>query len=362
MILFNYDLLFIRLDAFGFLYADSYEAPGNMGLWDQNMALQWVNENIEYFGGNPKNITLMGESAGSWSVSLQIMSQHSQHLFQNAILLSGAAYSHRIERDAENVKKHWLNAAISIGCAEEQEYSYVDFTPQIIECLKTASIEKILQLCTEYELSVPKLSWDRLVVVDGQFLSDKPIDILSDLHLNETKNILIGTNEDEGSLFLAMLHGQEKFDWVSPMNMTVKEAFQELSTISSNFPTNLQVIGDEVSELYFYAMKDDSEDYSEIRHRIAQAYGDYYMQCPTMRFAEVLFSENIEFVKVYQFYLTSFIDAWQCPWITNASHGSELLFIFGTPLLNPEYSERQQEVSKQMIEMITHFAKHGFVL
>lgn len=60
--------------------------PGNMGLKDQNMALRWVVNNIEYFTGNPKQITLVGTDAGGASVHLHYLSPMSAGLFQSNIL------------------------------------------------------------------------------------------------------------------------------------------------------------------------------------------------------------------------------------------------------------------------------------
>ena len=86
-----------RLNIFGFfahpeLSAEaSYKASGNYGHLDQNAALKWVNKNIAAFGGDPKKVTIAGESAGSVSVSIQMASPLSKSLIAGAIGESGAA-------------------------------------------------------------------------------------------------------------------------------------------------------------------------------------------------------------------------------------------------------------------------------
>lgn len=86
-----------RLNIFGFFAhpelsdETDYKASGNYGLLDQSAALKWVQRNISAFGGNPKKVTIAGESAGSISVSAQMASPLSRNLIAGAIGESGAA-------------------------------------------------------------------------------------------------------------------------------------------------------------------------------------------------------------------------------------------------------------------------------
>lgn len=90
VVTFNY-----RVGIFGFfphaaLRSESeHNSTGNYGLQDQRSAMQWVNENIALFGGNPNKVTLFGESAGAMSVCYHLASRASAGLFARAILESG---------------------------------------------------------------------------------------------------------------------------------------------------------------------------------------------------------------------------------------------------------------------------------
>jgi para-nitrobenzyl esterase len=85
-----------RLHAFGFLAHPELSAEnekgisGNYGMLDQISALEWVQKNISAFGGDPSNVTIGGESAGGWSVTLLTASPLAKGLFQQAIAQSGA--------------------------------------------------------------------------------------------------------------------------------------------------------------------------------------------------------------------------------------------------------------------------------
>ncbi|CAG9769385.1 unnamed protein product [Ceutorhynchus assimilis] len=82
-----------RLGPFGYLSTGDDVIPGNIGMKDQILALKWVRDNIEYFGGDPEKVTVFGQSAGSASVSYLLLSPLAEGLFRGAILESGSALS-----------------------------------------------------------------------------------------------------------------------------------------------------------------------------------------------------------------------------------------------------------------------------
>ena len=84
-----------RVGILGFLSLGTQEIPGNMGLHDQVMALRWIQENIHAFGGDSNTVTIMGESAGSWSGYYHLFSPASKRekLFHRIIAQSGTPMS-----------------------------------------------------------------------------------------------------------------------------------------------------------------------------------------------------------------------------------------------------------------------------
>lgn len=122
------------------LYSDRVDdVKGNQALWDQALALKWVNDNIRYFGGNPNAITLMGHKAGSWAVSIHLLSPVTRNLFQNAIMISGAVLDNFVLWPRQIIPE-MLIAIRKLYCATENDHS---ITSDIVECLEKLDPETI---------------------------------------------------------------------------------------------------------------------------------------------------------------------------------------------------------------------------
>ena len=110
-----------RLGALGFSRTRARSSPGgpsgNYGLMDQQAALQWVQQNIDRFGGDPGNVTIAGQSAGGVSVLAHMVSQGSRGLFERAIVQSGAFALNQVP--LANAEAFGEQFAAQVGCASE---------------------------------------------------------------------------------------------------------------------------------------------------------------------------------------------------------------------------------------------------
>lgn len=150
LVTFNY-----RVSTLGFLYADDDpEIGGNQGMWDQVLALKWIQENIRHFGGDPQKVTIMGESAGSQSVSLHLLSPVSRDLFQKAIMMSGSALM-KVVMTPEEMVKDYLVGIRQIGCATAAD---TKIDRKVMQCLQTMDPQKVDEVTHLIRNQIGKLS------------------------------------------------------------------------------------------------------------------------------------------------------------------------------------------------------------
>ena len=174
-----------RLGALGFLahpaLADHPGGPsGNYGLMDQQAALRWVQRNIRGFGGDPRNVTIFGESAGGLSVLSQLASRGAHGLFSRAIVESGSY----------NLTQTSLSSAETAG---EAFATKAGCASQTAACLRSLPVSTILadQNATGYTPDV-----------DGKVLTQSLKTAFASGEFNRVP-IINGTNHDEWRLFVA---------------------------------------------------------------------------------------------------------------------------------------------------------------
>ncbi len=119
-----------RLGAFGFLELGELGGPtfadsGNIGLLDQIAALRWVQQNISRFGGDPKNVTLFGESAGGSSIHALLAVSQAHDLFHKVVIESGTA-SLLTKARATRIARVFMDLAKSRTVAQLQHLSMED--------------------------------------------------------------------------------------------------------------------------------------------------------------------------------------------------------------------------------------------
>uniref|UniRef100_A0A1A9WHS6 Carboxylic ester hydrolase n=1 Tax=Glossina brevipalpis TaxID=37001 RepID=A0A1A9WHS6_9MUSC len=191
-----------RVGAFGFLHLSPVmpgfeeEAPGNVGLWDQALAIRWLKENARAFGGNPDWMTLFGESAGSSSVNAQLMSPVTRGLVKRGMMQSGtmnAPWSHMTSEKAVEIGKSLIN---DCNC----NVSLLTENPQaVMACMRAVDAKTIsVQQWNSYS---GILSFPSAPTIDGAFLPADPMTLLKTADLTGY-DIMIGNVKDEGTYFL----------------------------------------------------------------------------------------------------------------------------------------------------------------
>ena len=174
-----------RLNVFGFMnfsqIDSAFEDTGYLGIKDQIAALTWVKENIENFGGNPDNVTVFGESAGSISASLLMVTPAAKNLFQKVIAQSGHfAFYHVPEASAKKAERF-----MEVGGYKNMAQMMNMPAKKIL-----ATYEKI------YEEDPLSVEVDYFPTCDGKFLPAHPYLELKNGAARDIK-FLTGTTKDE---------------------------------------------------------------------------------------------------------------------------------------------------------------------
>jgi len=319
-----------RLGIFGFfahpaLSAESgHHASGNYALLDQIAALQWVQKNIAAFGGDPKRVTVCGESAGSWAVNVLMASPLAKGLFQRAIGESGGSFSPmktlaEAEKEGEKLATSLAPAAAADAKSEAADKLEVQ---SILKTLRAKPAEELLK-SAEMETVRP--------MVDGWVVPQAIATIFAEGRQNDVP-LIVGYNADEGTALAPQAANLN-------VMMFTGGVYQRYGSLADAFLKIYPAASDEQAVLSFYSAFRDQQFGWEMRtwarmatktgHQPAYLY--YFSHRPPGPQSERL----------------------------RAFHASEIPYVFGTFFWPFPWVDTDKELSDAMTSYWVNFAATG---
>jgi len=324
-----------RLGALGFLYVPGKTA--NVGLLDQVLALKWVKDNINNFGGDKNRVCIFGESAGGESISALMAMPSAKGLFKRAIIQSNVC-------DPYNLKP----SQGSLYSKKVFEHTRVEYDD--LESLRETPVKKLIRAYSRVQQDLSHLP---MIIdyyppyVDGKILPESPFEAIKSGSMKNIE-ILAGSNENEYKLWNL---------WDPKANTITEEQ------VHQNFQTFLKYLGQskqKINEFIDVYKNASVNEFSTIeRDMMDNFYTDVMFRIPVMRFLELQskFQPNV--------YLYLF--RWKSPWQNGklgAYHGLDVAFVWGilSETVGPFITKRTEEtnlLSNQMMDCWINFAKLG---
>lgn len=373
-----------RIGLFGFLFGDSPEEPGNVGIYDQILALKWVRRNIGSFGGDPDKVTIFGQSAGAWSTTALILSPLAKGLFRRAISQSGALNSEMVTRDRAWARDQLFEHAKSVGCShvtadvtietKENEIEVVGRTlgtqkvpgPQepnlvkeMVECMKKVPSWKLGLL--GMKPGAARLVWGT------ELLPWRPADAIAKAAFDADIDFMFGVTADEGSAFVASVlnvdGGWDFLPGVPAFTLDLVSAKHYIGLVLQ-FLDAPSLDADAISRIarhYTENLTDGAKD--DLRKAVANALGDFALVCPTFLFGEAVGRQVATRGGHVYAYRLAHGDTLCRGWM-GVCHGEDLPFVFGWPLADSSLSsyffdDDDKALSRAMIRAWSDFAKTG---
>uniref|UniRef100_A0A0N5A4L0 Acetylcholinesterase n=1 Tax=Parastrongyloides trichosuri TaxID=131310 RepID=A0A0N5A4L0_PARTI len=360
-----------RVGPLGFAYfGEDTKVKGNMGLLDQQMALRWIYENIHYFNGTNKEITLMGHSAGAASVTAHLLSNNSHQYFKRIIVNSGAITNvwATVPQYVALNNTMWL--ASIVNCTKDEEGKNItNDKEKVIECMQNNVTTDDLnnnQFTTRHTYQ-PPLPYTFLPIYnDTVFFNDSLFKKLQEGRLKTGYSALYGRVSEEGSYFLPFLLGEDYgcgFNHTLGSNASINQCtgiwkivlyfswFKLGGFFNATF-WEKSFLGTE----YTISTKTDN------RRKAIDIFGDFMFNCDTAQFAEISDRHCKMNSYYFEFKKRSTVNPW--PEWMGVMHGYELEYVFGMPFRYPKnYTESvlsfEQNFSTRVMTFYGNFITAG---
>jgi para-nitrobenzyl esterase len=312
-----------RVGAFGFLAhpelaKESGKGSGNYGLQDMIAGLHWVKDNISRFGGDPANVTVFGESAGGIAVSMLAASPAAKGLFAKAISESGGS----LQPPLTTNEGGQLMPTLAVAEARGKEF-FAKVGAANLAAARALGADAVQKAVT------PGINAGFWPVADGNVIPGDIYVLYEQGKFNDTP-VLIGTNSDEGSLFV--------------LGAVKPAAFED--SIRTGFGAKANVL------LAAYPHETDAQALAAQRN----AFRDSVFAWPTWAWARLQTRQGKGKAFVYYF-------DHRTPLSPNgATHAAELGYVFGTLTPPPRGGSLRPEDTKMsdlMMSYWTNFAKTG---
>ncbi|KAH7963199.1 acetylcholinesterase-1 [Rhipicephalus sanguineus] len=337
-----------RLGSFGYLYTGPGTSTGNYALWDHNLALRWIRDNIARFRGDPGRVTVWGESAGSIAVGSLLLSRQNAGLIHRAILSSGSNFwllppMNRVGHEfADRIAGH-------VGCLDSEKPSSKTHPAQVLRCLRSVPADAIID--AEQTQFPDDLVTFRPAFGD-EYLPLPDLTTLSKSMFIPLDSLLAGGVSEEGSLFLYfkdhVLFGP------SVPKLTRKQAFDfALKHYLGVLPEDVQAM---IKEFYQKNVASD-EDSRGVFRSLIDMVGDYLIMCPTKFHAELFAKTNRP---AYFYMLDHRSKKGRFPPYMGSMHFEDVQYFFGLPFVFPgRHTDEDRAFSLLCMRVIGSYVSTG---
>ena len=237
--------------------------PGNFGIQDQIAALKWISNNINFFGGNPQNITVFGHDSGAICTSILLISPQSWGLYQNVIISSGSVFSPNSVKLPDSSMGLDFGRALNCDLSPILGHNSQNSSQKLIECLRTKSIDELMSVSRLAGLYPNTFQFTFGPVIDSNTSSavivDQPIRLFRSGNYWKTP-LMTGLTQNEGALDYFTYYDKIR-DW----SLTEKIEYLFAKFNYNEFYSKL--LTKSVDWFYFKRLNDTNSAYSPFDNR-----------------------------------------------------------------------------------------------